>query len=77
MEIPLKISVEQLAGVLNNLSASERKALKSLLNNEWYESEEVNHIVSGLLSKSSEQHLQGTVRASEDVIRESKEKYGL
>jgi len=30
-----------------------------------------------LLDKSGEQHLQGETRAAVDVIRESKEKYGL
>ena len=77
MAIPVKISVEQLAETLNTLSVSERERLKSLLHNQWFEKEEVNETISQLLQKSSEQHRKGETRSSADVLRESKEKYGL
>ncbi|MHA6279832.1 hypothetical protein ACXYMT_06590 [Salinimicrobium sp. CAU 1759] len=77
MAIPVKISLEQLAESLNNLSVSERKKIKSLLNNQWFEKEDVNEKILELLKKSSEQHRKGETRPSEDILRESKEKYGL
>lgn len=77
MGIPVKISIEQLAETLNSLSVSEKKELKSLLDDQWFETREVNHTISEILSKSTDQHRQGKTRSSEDVIRESKEKYGL
>lgn len=75
--IPLKISLEQLAETLNSLSCSERDALISLLDDQWNETQKENPIIQELLHKSVEQHLQGETRAAVDVIRESKEKYGL
>lgn len=77
MSIPVKISLEQLAETLNSLSVTEREALKRLLDNQWKETAEVNNIVEELLKKSTEEHRQGKIRSAEDVIRESKEKYGL
>ncbi len=77
MAIPVKISLEQLAESLNKLSASERRKLKSLLHNHWFEKEEVNQVITELLQKSSEQHRKGEFRPSEVILRESKEKYGL
>lgn len=77
MAIPVKISIEQLAESLNSLSVSERKRLKSLLHNQWLEKEDVNETIMELLHKSTEQHRKGETRPSVDVLRESKEKYGL
>ena len=77
MAIPLKISLEQLAEALNSLSVSEREELKSLLENQWYEIVEIDQTIQEILSKSTAQHQQGKFRASDDIIREAKEKYGL
>lgn len=75
--IPLKISLEQLAETLNSLSSSERDTLISLLDVQWNETQKMNTTIQELLGKSSEQHLEGKSRVSEDVIRDSREKYGL
>jgi hypothetical protein len=77
MAIPLNISLEQLAETLNSLSGSERETLLTLLDDQWNEKQKINRTIKELLDKSSEQHRQGKTRASEDIIRESKEKYGL
>lgn len=77
MAVPVKISIEQLAETLNGLSVSEREELKPLLDSQWYETEDMNFIINGLLDKSSEQYRQGKFRSSEEIIRESKDKYGL
>ncbi len=75
--IPLKISIEQLAETLNSLSGTERDTLISLLDDQWNETQKMNNTIQDLLGKSSEQHLKGKSRASENVIRDSREKYGL
>ena len=77
MAVPVKISIEQLAESLNGLSASERNRLKSLLHNHWFQTEEVNETIFKLLEESLEQHKEGEFRPSEDILRDSKEKYGL
>lgn len=74
MAIPVNVSIEQLAETLNSLTVSEKEELKSLLDNTWFETEEVNQTISEILSKSTDQHREGKIRASEDVIRESKQK---
>ena len=77
MAIPLNISLEQLAETLNSLSGPERDTLLNLLDDQWNEKQKVNLTIQELLDKSSEQHRQGKTRSSEDIIRESREKYGL
>ena len=77
MAIPANISLEQLAETLNKLSVSEREQLRDLLDHQWNETAEDNYAINELLSKSIEEHRQGKVRASENIINESKKKYGL
>lgn len=48
-----------------------------MLNSQWFEIEENNQTITEILKESTNQHEQGKFRTSEDVIQESKEKYGL
>jgi hypothetical protein len=79
MPLNLNISIEQLAESFKKLSYSDRARLKTLLGEEWFEfkSDEETKTIQELLKISQKQHLEGKSRHFENIIEESRKKYGL
>lgn len=79
MPLNLEISIEQLAEVFKNLSDADRVRLKILLGEEWFEFEnaEETKTIQELLMISQKQHIEGKSRHFENIIEDSKKKYGL
>lgn len=71
----LTLTITQLAEILNNLSPSEKAELIEKLGKIKLQGE--NEIIQELLQKSIAQHNSGKARSSAEILRESKEKYGL
>jgi glucosamine 6-phosphate synthetase-like amidotransferase/phosphosugar isomerase protein len=79
MPLNLNISIEQLAETFRKLSKSDRARLKTLLGEEWFEfkSDEDTKTIHELLKISQKQHQEGKSRHFENIIEDSKKKYGL
>ena len=79
MPLYLNISIEQLAETFKKLSTADRVRLKILLGEEWFEFEsaEETKTIQELLKISQKQHLEGKSRHFENIINDSKKKYGL
>jgi len=79
MPLNLNISLEQLAETFRKLSKSDRARLKTLLGEEWFEfkSDEETKTIQELLNISQRQHLKGKSCHFENIIEDSKKKYGL
>jgi len=72
-------SVKELAENFRRLSPSERVELRSMLGEEWFlsRSEDERLTIHSLLRKSKDQLISGEGRPAENILRESKKKYGL
>lgn len=77
MALTIEIPIEQLAKALKKLSDSERVKLKSLVGEEWFVKEESVRLVQDLVKKSRKEHEEGNSHNYEDIIADSKKKYGL
>jgi hypothetical protein len=73
------LTVEELAENLKKLSASEKLQLRSLLGEKWFIdlSEGERTTIEALLKKSREQLSQGKGIPAENILEESRKKYGL
>ncbi len=79
MPLNLNISIEQLAETFKKLTDADRVRLKILLGEEWFDFEtaEESKTIQELLKISQKQHLEGKSRQFENIIEDSKKKYGL
>jgi hypothetical protein len=78
MPLNLNISIEQLAETFRKLSKSDRVRLKALLGEEWFDfKSDETKTIQELLKISQKQHLEGKSRHFENIIEESRKKYGL
>ena len=72
-------SVKELAENFKRLSATEKEELRIMLGEEWFSSrsEEERLTIHSLLRKSKDQLKRGEGRPAENILHESREKYGL
>ncbi|MCM4161739.1 hypothetical protein FHG64_14620 [Antarcticibacterium flavum] len=72
-------TIEELAENLKKLSPSEKSQLRSLLGEKWFIdlSEDERTIIQSLLEKSKKQLEQGKGIPAENILEESRKKYGL
>lgn len=73
------ISLEEMAENFRNLTPSEKMKLRSLLGDEWFvtSSDEEREIINSLIEKSADQHRKGETKSFENILQESRKKYGL
>lgn len=73
------ISIEEMAENFRNLTPSEKMKLRSLLGDEWFvtSSDEEREIINSLIEKSVDQHRKGETKSFENILQESRKKYGV
>ncbi len=74
-----KINVEELAENFKVLSIEDRAKLKAILGEEWFvtTSEEEQLLIKSLIEKSVDQHKKGETKSYENILQESRKKYGM
>ncbi|MEP6260320.1 MAG: hypothetical protein ABJ092_01990 [Gillisia sp.] len=73
------ISLEEMAENFRNLTPSEKMKLRSLLGDEWFvtSSDKEREIINSLIEKSVDQHRKGETKSFDNILQESRKKYGL
>ena len=74
-----KINVEELAENFKVLSIEDRAKLKAILGEEWFvtTSEEEQLLIKSLIEKNVNQHKKGETKSYENILQESRKKYGM
>ncbi len=73
----MNISIEELAETLKKLTPEEQQKLKSLLGEEWFSTNFISRTIQELLNKSIKEHENSESQNYENILKDSKEKYGL